>query len=194
MQADIEDRSVYEGAGLGLAITKAYVDMLGGSIRLESEINIGTTCYFTIPYNKKDMHTVSSIKQKDIIQNLNDKSLNLKLLIAEDEEIAYRLLSITIKAHVREILHARNGQEAIDIARKNPDIDLILMDVRMPLVNGYSATKEIRKFNSEVIIIAQTANALSEDRERTLEAGCTDYLSKPIDKYKLFEKLEEYFT
>lgn len=194
VQADIEDRSVYEGAGLGLAITKAYVDMLGGSIRLESEINIGTTCYFTIPYNKKDMHTVSSIKQKDIIQNLNDKSLNLKLLIAEDEEIAYRLLSITIKAHVREILHARNGQEAIDIARKNPDIDLILMDVRMPLVNGYSATKEIRKFNSEVIIIAQTANALSEDRERTLEAGCTDYLSKPIDKYKLFEKLEEYFT
>ena len=93
----------------------------------------------------------------------------------------------------KELLHAQNGIDAVDACRNNPDIDLILMDIKMPEMNGYEATRQIRKFNKDVIIIAQTAFGLSSDREKAIESGCNDYISKPINKTELLALIQKHF-
>ena len=117
----------------------------------------------------------------------------LKVLIAEDDEASQMLLKYTIKPFTKEVLIARSGLEAIETCFNNPDIDLVLMDIRMPEMDGYSATKQIRQFNSVVIIIAQTAYALNSDKEKAIESGCNDHLSKPVQKEKLIAILRKYF-
>ncbi|HZL10626.1 MAG TPA: ATP-binding protein [Prolixibacteraceae bacterium] len=191
IQADIEDLQARQGAGLGLSITKAYVEMLGGKIWVDSEIEKGSTFYFTLPY---------SVERKEIIppQRLSfDKSNNnvktLKILIAEDDEVSEMLISIMINSLGNEILKARTGIEAVKTCKNNPDIDLIIMDIQMPEMGGYEATRQIRQFNKDVVIIAQTAYGLSGDREKTLEAGCNDYISKPINKVELLALIQKYF-
>lgn len=190
VQADIEDKKVYEGAGLGLAITKAYVEMLDGKIWLSSSEGEGTTFYFTIPYKKEQNVTSSSIVENHPVEVSNSLSKKLKVLIAEDEEFADTYLTIILKQFCHKLLHAQTGLEAIKQCRNNPDIDLILMDIKMPIVDGYKATNEIRKFNKDVIIIAQTAYALPGDKENAIEAGCNDYISKPIDKVELIKMIQ----
>ena len=189
VQADIEDKEVYEGSGLGLSISKAYLDLLGGKIWVESEKGKGSTFYFAIPYIVDIKMTDNvSVASKQLIFD-RKPSKKLKILIVEDEPFADTYISIIINDISREILHAKTGEEAIDLCRLNPDINLILMDVRMKEMDGYEATREIRKFNNEVIIIAQTAYALVGDREKAIEAGCDDYVSKPIKKDELLEKI-----
>ena len=117
----------------------------------------------------------------------------LKILVAEDDESSEKLLSEILKKYCKEEIRVRNGIDAIETCRANPDIDLILMDIQLPDMNGYEATREIRKFNKSVLIIAQTAYALPGDREFTLKAGCNDYISKPIDKRLLNEMIKKYF-
>ncbi len=191
VQADIEDREVYEGSGLGLSISKAYLDLLGGKIWVESEKGKGSSFYFTIPYLVDTKRTGKlAVTSKQVI--VEDKpSKKLKILIVEDEPFADTYISIIIKDISKEILHAVNGEEAIGLCRLHPDINLILMDVKMKEMDGYTATREIRKFNQEVMIIAQTAFALAGDREKAIEAGCDDYVSKPIKKEELLEKIEK---
>jgi CheY-like chemotaxis protein len=123
----------------------------------------------------------------------NHKISELKILIAEDDEISGMLLSLMVKSFGEIVLRARNGVEAVAVSRKNLDIDLILMDIQMPELNGDEATRLIRQFNKEVIIIAQTGLVLPADKESVIEAGCNDYLSKPIDKKKLLAFIEKYF-
>lgn len=118
----------------------------------------------------------------------------LKIMIAEDEVFADEFLTIVLNDIAKDILHAKNGEEAINLCKANPDIDLILMDIKMPKINGLSATKEIRKFNKNVIIIAQTAYALAGDDIIAIETGCNDYIPKPIDKEKLLNKVNSYFN
>ena len=108
---------------------------------------------------------------------------NLKTLIAEDEEASDLLLTEMLKEISREVIHARTGSETVVACRNNPDLDLILMDIRMPGMNGYEATRQIRGFNKDVIIIAQTAYGLSGDRQKAIDAGCNEYLSKPIPDF-----------
>ncbi|MFT6935011.1 MAG: CheY-like chemotaxis protein [Maribacter sp.] len=122
------------------------------------------------------------------------KSKNLKILIAEDDEASHFLLSLMLKDVSQELLHARTGLEAIELCRANPDIDLILMDVKMPIFSGYEATQQIREFNLGVIIIAQTAHVLRGDREKAISLGCNDYLTKPIMKTKLLSTINKYFS
>ncbi|MEI6436223.1 MAG: PAS domain S-box protein [Bacteroidota bacterium] len=179
VQADIEDRNALQGAGLGLSITKAYIEMLGGAIRVESEPGKGSTFYFTIPYNTGT--TVQTIPAKSISDEDTKSSVRkLKILIAEDDETSEELISAVIKGFCKEILTARTGTQAIETCRNNPDMDLILMDIQMPEVSGYEATRQIRQFNKEVVIIAQTAYGLTGDREKSIAAGCNEYISKPI--------------
>jgi CheY-like chemotaxis protein len=117
----------------------------------------------------------------------------LKILIAEDDETSDLLIAIMLRKYKPKILHAKTGIEAIEILRDNPDIDMILMDIRMPEMNGYEATREIRQFNADVIIVAQTAYALSGEREKALTQGCNDYFAKPIDQIMLTAVLYKYF-
>lgn len=185
IQADIEDRKAYEGAGLGLSITKAYVEMLGGKIWIDSVEGQGSQFYFTIPYNIETEKTPMVQSEKDTQKNVILKKL--KILIAEDEDVADEYLTIILRKSSKEILHAKSGEDTIKLCRKNPDLDLILMDIKMPGMDGYEATREIRKFNTDVTIIAQTAYALAGDREKALAAGCDDYVSKPIKQNELLE-------
>ena len=192
IQADIGDKRAYQGAGLGLAITKSYVEMLGGKIWLESEEGIGSVFYFTLPYLSTIEQKVTSGDNGSSIETLN-LNKKLKILIAEDDEISENLISILIKKISDEVIKVKTGEEAVETCHNNSDIDLILMDIQMPIMDGYEATRQIRKFNKNIIIIAQTAFGLSGDREKAIEAGCNDYISKPINANTLTGLILSYF-
>lgn len=192
----------YEGAGLGLAISKAYVEMLGGKIWVTNNpdvisvngnrLNTGSIFFFTLP-------AFSLAKPKNFLKDSKTDNKNkepgkkLKILIVDDDITSELLLKRIFKKDSREFLHASNGNEAIKSCKNNPDIDLILMDIKMPKLNGYDATRKIREFNTDVIIIAQTANALPGARENAILSGCDNYISKPIDRIALRKMVNSYF-
>jgi hypothetical protein len=193
IQADISDKNALQGAGLGLSISKAYVEMLGGKLWVESEKGIGSTFYFTLPYDVK-----TKKENENIIDN-TDKELEmplkkLNILIVEDDETSSWLLGNMLGNIGKQILFAANGLEAVEVCRNNPDIDLILMDIKMPVMDGYEATQQIRQFNKKSFIIAQTAFALEGDRENAIEAGCNEHISKPISKDILISLIKEHFV
>jgi PAS domain S-box-containing protein len=196
MQVDISNIQARQGAGLGLAIAKAFVKLLGGDIWLESQEGVGTTFYFALPLN-----TINEEEnpQKNRIQKLEKQTsvpinTKLKILIADDDAISRKLILKSVKEFGKEIIEAKTGREAVQKFIENPDVDLILMDVQMPDMNGYEATKAIREINPDVIIITQSAFGLTGDREKALLAGSNDYITKPIDKNELLVLLNKYFT
>lgn len=192
----------YEGAGLGLSISKAYVEMLGGKIWVENNnalpsvngnrLNKGSTFYFTLPVNSLQKSEISS-SDYSAASEIKIHTRKLKVLIVEDDKTSELLIRILLEKNAKEFLHASNGVEAIESCKNNPDIDLVLMDINLPEMDGYEATRKIREFNVKVIIIAQTAYALAGDREKSLLAGCNDYISKPINRITLSNLMAEYF-
>lgn len=196
IKADINDKMARQGSGLGLAIAKAYIEVLGGKMSMESKEGLGSVFYYTLPYHtelEEKSVTENAVLNNDIKKQINPQVSGLKILIAEDDENSEMYLRVIIKSICKELLTAETGREAIAACRNHPDIDLILMDIQMPSTNGYEATREIREFNKEVIIIAQTAFALAGDREKAIEAGCNDYITKPINKEKIMQVLAKYF-
>jgi len=191
IQSDVADKEARQGSGLGLAISKAYIEMLGGNIRVESEVGNGSAFYFTLPVNAEPIN--ETIIESLTPMDKSDSIRKLKILIVEDDEASEKLIERYINYLTKEIIKVRNGVEAVEICRANPDIDLILMDIQMPKLNGYEATKQIREFNKEVIIISQTAYGLTGDREKSLESGCNDYIAKPINKNEFLEIVNKYF-
>jgi|GEM_PF-2783777 len=185
-QADTEDQIFQSGSGLGLSISKSYVEILGGKIWIKSEHGKGSTFYFTIPYSpeiniKKETETF----KKEI--NTKNKKTSKSILIAEDDPINYEYLKEVLSDFDFKLFHAWNGKEAIEICKSNQSIELILMDIKMPIMDGIEAFKIIKESHPNIKVIAQTAHAFSKDIENTLKQGFDNYITKPIDKDLLLE-------
>ncbi|RXP53645.1 response regulator [Lutibacter sp. HS1-25] len=190
IQADNSHSSGYEGSGLGLSISKGYVHLLKGIIEFESTQNIGTTFYVRIP-NSSNKVTQTAATQKITTTTPNFIPTNFKIIIAEDDVITFYFLKEILKDVSECLYHAKNGFEAVELMKAHPEVDLILMDVKMPLLNGFEATQQIRTFNKDVYIIAQTAFVQESYKRKIIEAGCNTYISKPINREKLFDLLKK---
>ncbi|MBT8317702.1 MAG: PAS domain S-box protein [Lutibacter sp.] len=183
VQSEKDSANKIEGLGLGLSIAKENTELLGGTITLESAKGKGTTFFVRIPYNPV-------VDIEDTVEQLADK---LNILIVEDEEVNYLYLTTLIEVVLKincTISHAKNGVEAIHFCENNPKIDLILMDLKMPVMDGFIATKKIKEVNSTIPILAQTAYSTKIEKEKAMQAGCDDFISKPITKEVLLDKLK----
>jgi PAS domain S-box-containing protein len=187
-QVDGDSAIRYGGSGLGLAISKAYVGMLGGEISVSSVPGAGSTFTFTIPHQKY-LQPDSAIAQ--VAEAMSNKLSKCgKILIAEDDEYSFLLLSRIFSGTSIQLLRAKNGKEAVALCSKNHEIALVLMDIKMPVMNGLDAARQIRKANPLLPLVAQTAYALEEDKTQIARAGFSGYLTKPIDKEKLLDMIE----
>ena len=180
MQEDVSSTRGYEGSGLGLSIVKQIIKLLGGNIELDSVKGVGSKFSFNLPIKEKTEHINEIIA--DTIEK-TEKSRPL-VLIAEDDMINYLFMEKVLKKD-NEVLWAKDGEEAINMCIKHPEIDLVLMDIKMPNVNGIDATKQIKVFRKNLTIIAITAYNQLIDQTRCLNAGCAEFVTKPIPIDKL---------
>ncbi|WP_348798744.1 ATP-binding protein [Flavobacterium adhaerens] len=178
------------GLGLGLSISKAYVEMLGGKIQVKSVYREGSVFKFTIPliYDNSE-----NFEDNVNAENLKVYDETKVILVAEDDNINYLLLKTILELKKHTVLRARNGQEVVEIYAANSAIDLVFMDIKMPVLDGYEAFERIRRMNPEAIVIAQTAHSSSEVKEKIMNSGFSGYITKPLDKEKIYGLLNEVF-
>ncbi|PKP02507.1 MAG: hypothetical protein CVU14_03340 [Bacteroidetes bacterium HGW-Bacteroidetes-9] len=185
-QAENSSARNYEGAGLGLSISHGLVIAMGGKIWFESESGKGTTFFFSIPV--RDL-------VKPIVENQPHNltvPTNDIILIADDDDTSYLLLMTTLKRRKVGIMRAENGIDAVELVKKHENIRLVLMDVKMPGMDGFEATRIIKSLKPDLPVIIQTAYAFSEDHDSAFKYGCDDYLSKPIATEKLYQLFDNY--
>ncbi len=184
-QEDISATRGYEGSGLGLTIAKGFINLLGGNIWLESEPGKGSTFYFSLPYVTGQQHTItetaSDAKARDI--------KNLLILIAEDDDANYKYTQTVLQMAGYSSLHAQNGAEALEMCGKYQEISLVLMDIKMPVMNGLEATKKIKQIRPGLPVIAVTAHAQTGDEQKMIAAGCNGYMAKPVSVKKLLNTI-----
>jgi CheY-like chemotaxis protein len=199
------DGSSANGHDGTLAAATRMVKTLGGKMRIESQKRMGTTVYFSTNSNHVNAETseteearenVTSAPQKDANPNMRDSISNIwagkTILIAEDEIVNYMFLEVLFEETGAILLHAADGRQAIDIVKENPGINIVLMDIKMPNINGLDATRHIKTIRPQLPIIAQTAYAMQDDEYKALQAGCNDYISNPLDALKLTNIMKKY--
>lgn len=192
VQADIKHTRGHEGSGLGLAISRSYIEILGGEICATSEVGVGSNFYFTVPMVLKSKDT---IKQEFIVEEAASdiiKQSEFKVLVAEDDETSYRYIETMLKNFNAQTIWAKNGEESVQFIKDNTDISLVLLDLKMPLMDGYQACENIKRLRSNLPVIVQTAFAFPEEKTNAFKAGCDDYLVKPISNEELYKILRKY--
>jgi len=187
-QAEVKAKQNYGGTGLGLAICKAFVQLLGGSIGVESEQGKGSRFDFTIPYKPIAISATNESKLKGQRYNFS----HAKILVAEDEPANIFYITELLEETGATVIQADNGAVAVEQFNLNQDVDIILMDIKMPNLNGIEATKIIRSISKDIPIVALTAYAMSGDKESCLKAGCNVYLTKPIVREELLETINQF--
>ena len=157
-------------------------------------MNLEKGQYFILPHPCKVIEIEKKRRKKAIAEDgVKRQFTRLKILIVEDDATSELLITQLVDRFSKNTLIAKNGSDAITICRKNPDIDLVLMDIQLPGISGYKVTSQIRQFNRDVVIIAQTAFALSGDKEKALRAGCNDYITKPLNNFLVEQLIGKYF-
>lgn len=187
-KVETQQRTLYRGNGLGLALTKAYVALLEGEIKLNSTPDEGTTIHIILPAK---LDNKSIFKEKIMDKNLPNKQ-KIKILIVEDEYTNMFFLRSAFKGQNVELVTAGNGQEAVSLFEQSAGFDLVLMDLKLPLMNGFQAAEKIKKIQPDIPIIAVTAYALRGDKEKAFAAGCDDYIAKPFLKTELINVISKY--
>ncbi len=187
-QVDEGNTRKFGGTGLGLPIAKGLVNLLGGDIRVESELTKGSKFYFTIPLK---METQVLKETKQILPETEMKLLNKVILVAEDDELNYEYLKVIFEPTGAKLIRAKDGSQVIKICT-NLHFDLILMDIRLPIMNGIQASQQLREMGVKTPIIAQTAFAMDEDEQLCINAGCNSYIAKPLSKEKLFNLVKKF--
>ena len=192
IQANVELNKRNKGTGLGLAISKKFIELFKGEMWIESSKK-GTTVFFTIPFNKVDSVIIKK-ESKKLKSEMNTKNDIITILVAEDEEYNMIYINELFSNTNFKIIEADNGVKAVDLAINNDDIDLIFMDIKMPLMNGNEAMEQIKKVKPNLPIIALSAFAMESDKENALNKGFDSYLTKPINKNELFNIIDEYLN
>lgn len=189
-QVDDTNSRKYGGVGIGLTVVQKIVNMLDGEVSVDSVVGKGSTFYFTVGnYIKEDMdfsvaNTINFIPAS--------ATLDAEVLVVEDDEASYYLLELLLEKRGIKVSWARNGEIALEMLEKHKKFDLILMDLNMPVLNGYDASKQIKELYPDQIIIAQTAYAVTGDKEKALASGCDAYITKPISAQKLNSLITEF--
>lgn len=185
----------FGGLGLGLSIAKENAELLGGNITIQSEKGKGSTFFITIPYRPTDKE-IENRALDNPTEILSKKEINnYSILIVEDEDTNYLYLKILLKEEIKlncNILQAKNGEQAIKMCKENHDISIVLMDLKMPIMSGFEATKQIKKIRPNLSIIAQSAYTTKEDKDRAFLAGCDDFITKPINEEALTKMINKH--
>lgn len=178
----------YEGSGLGLSIAGGIVELLGGKIELHSVKGEGSTFSFSLPC----LSQASVLKLTTVVDKTRQSSEKYKILVAEDDEFNIYYITMLLKDEMLNVFYAENGREAVEICEKNPDIDIVLMDLKMPVMDGFEATRLIKSMRKELPVIAVTAFSGTEDRKKAMNAGCDEFITKPLKKEVLFNTLMKF--
>lgn len=189
-QIDESHTRLFGGTGIGLSISQNLAELLGGSLTVDSKKGEGSTFYLTLPFE-----TVTIVKTPKEIKKSHEKNIDWTdktILITEDNPSSFLLLKTILGKTKAHILHSGNGKDAVELCKSNPEINAVLMDIQLPEMNGYDATRKIKQNRKDLPVIVQTAHALAEDEVKSKNAGCDDFLVKPIQRDKLFEVLSKY--
>jgi len=186
MQADVSPTRGYEGSGLGLTIANGLIRLLGGKLEVDTEKGRGSTFNFTLPLSENPI----LIPQKTVEKPKTKLTVRPLILVAEDDDSNYKYIEIVLQYASYEVIRAENGVEALECCRSHPELQLVLMDIKMPLMDGFEATRQIKAFMPDLPVIALTAHVTADDENEAMVSGCNAYITKPVSKTRLLEIIE----